>query len=174
MRLFHISEEPGIPAFEPRPAPSPDAGVQGDVVWAIDEAHLPNYLLPRDCPRVTFAASGRTTPTDKDRFLMGSRRVIAVESGWFPKLETCRLFLYEFPAESFEPLDAGAGYFVSRKAVAPLAVTALGSPIAEILSRKVELRLIPDLWALRDAVAASSLEYSIIRFRNASPRLGKD
>ena len=40
-----------------------------------------------------------------------------------------------------------------------------------ILQRGVELRLLPDLWSLRDAVIESTLEFSIIRWRNVSPRL---
>jgi hypothetical protein len=53
LRLFHVSEEPGIHTFEPRPAPR-RSNVKGDVVWAVDELRLPNYLLPRACPRVTY------------------------------------------------------------------------------------------------------------------------
>jgi hypothetical protein len=46
--LFHISEEPGIELFEPRVSEG-----RGPVVWAIDADRLRNYLLPRECPRVT-------------------------------------------------------------------------------------------------------------------------
>jgi hypothetical protein len=42
--------------------------------------------------------------------------------------------------------------------------------VLAILQRGVELRVLPDLWSLRDAVIASTLEFSIIRWRNASPR----
>ena len=56
-RLFHVSEDPTIARFEPRPVASPDSGVTGDAVWAVAESHLPNYLLPRDCPA---SASGRS------------------------------------------------------------------------------------------------------------------
>ena len=62
MRLFHVSERTGIARFEPRPPPSLDAGVSDDVVWAIEARLLANYLLPRDCPRVTFHATAATTP----------------------------------------------------------------------------------------------------------------
>ena len=47
--LFHVSEEFGIDRFEPRPSEY----VSGFVVWAIDTDRLRNYLLPRECPRVT-------------------------------------------------------------------------------------------------------------------------
>ena len=60
-RLFHVSEDAGIQRFDPRPSPSTDAGVIGTAVWALAEPFLPNYLLPRDCPRICFRASERTT-----------------------------------------------------------------------------------------------------------------
>jgi hypothetical protein len=34
----------------------------------------------------------------------------------------------------------------------------------------VDFRVVPNLWPLRDAVAASTLQFSIIRMRNALPR----
>jgi hypothetical protein len=48
--LFHVSEEPGTERFEPR-AP---AGAGDPVVWAIDAERLRNYLVPRECPHVTY------------------------------------------------------------------------------------------------------------------------
>ena len=50
--LFHISEESDIARFEPRASEY----ATGLVVWAIDETRLCNYLLPRECPRVTYYA----------------------------------------------------------------------------------------------------------------------
>lgn len=174
-RLFHVSEEPGIRLFEPRPVPSPDAGVQGSAVWAVDEAHLPNYLLPRDCPRVTYAAVARTSPADRARFLAedpAATRVIALETRWRARIEACALHLYEFDPAPFERVDAGAGYSISRVPVVPLATTKIQNPLSELRRRNVDVRFLPDLWDLRDAVIASSLEFSVIRFRNASPRPG--
>lgn len=155
-RLFHVSEDPNIKIFEPRPPPNAEAGVVGDAVWAIDEIHLCNYLLPRDCPRVTFAGA--------------TCRVVAVEQKWVPTIEACKLYLYEFPKESFELLDAGAGYYISRKTVAPKSVTKLDNLLTELERRNVEVRVLENLWPLRDEIAASSFEFSIIRFRNAQPR----
>jgi len=81
-RLYHVSEEDGITVFKPRLPPSDDSGVRGEVVWAIDEEHLPNYLLPRDCPRVTFGVSAQTTVEDRGVYFGGSigHRVVAIES----------------------------------------------------------------------------------------------
>jgi len=66
--------------------------------------------------------------------------------------------------------DAGAGYYVSREAVSPQGVTPITDLLAELTRRDVELRVTPSLWPLRDAVAASTLQFSIIRMRNAAPR----
>jgi hypothetical protein len=54
--------------------------------------------------------------------------------------------------------------------VAPAHVQVIDDPIAELLKRGVELRFVPNLWPLRDAVLASTLQFSIIRMRNALPR----
>lgn len=172
-RLFHVSEEGEIGAFEPRVPPSTDAGISEEVVWAIDDDHLPNYLLPRDCPRVTYRISETTSTEDRDRFLgqSAARRVIAVESAWFARIQACRLFVYEVPTANFELADASAGYWIARTVIIPVGVTSIADPMAEILRCDVELRLLPSLWPLHDAVVASTLDFSIIRMRNACPRV---
>lgn len=164
--LFHISEEPGIELFEPRPSDY----TADMVVWAISADRLHNYLVPRDCPRVTFYAGNETSAADVERFLGSSPAVVAVESGWFERVRSCRLYCYHLPPETFECIDECAGYFVSRVAVAPARVEVIDDPIAELLKRGIELRFVPDLWTLRDAVVASTLQFSIIRMRNALPR----
>lgn len=164
--LFHISEEPGIERFEPRPSE-----YNGEpLVWAIDAEHLRNYLVPRDCPRVTFYAGRESAPDDVERFLGSSPSVVAIESSWLERLRSCRLYCYHLPPETFECIDECAGYFVSRSAVVPVRVEVFADPLAELVRRGVELRFVPSLWSLGDAVAASSLRFSLIRMRNASPR----
>lgn len=164
--LFHISEESGIERFEPR-VPEGDGE---PVVWAIDAARLRNYLLPRECPRVTYYAGRETTPADVERFLGSSQAVVAVESGWLERLRSCRLYCYHLRPETFESLDECAGYFVSRVAVVPAFVEVFDDVIGELLRRGIELRFMPSLWSLHDAVAASTLQFSLIRMRNALPR----
>jgi hypothetical protein len=115
--LFHVSEEGGIEVFEPR---APKEGVD-PVVWAIDEMRLRNYLVPRDCPRVTFYAGAETTEADAQRFLGSSTAVVAIEESWSERLGSCRLYCYHLPSETFECADECAGYFVSRVAVVPAA-----------------------------------------------------
>jgi hypothetical protein len=164
--LFHVSEECGIDRFVPRPSEY----TSYPVVWAINADRLHNYLVPRDCPRVTYYAGRDTAAVDVERFLGSSPAVIAVESGWLDRLRPCRLYCYHLPPDGFECLDECAGYFVSRNSVKPVAVEAFEDLPGELLKRGVELRLVPSLWPLRDAVAASTLQFSIIRMRNALPR----
>ena len=166
VRLFHVSEESGIERFEPRASEY----TAEPVVWAIDRERLRNYLVPRDCPRVSYYAGRQTKAADVERFLGSSPAVIAVESGWLDRLRSCRLYCYHLSAATFACLDEGAGYFVSRVPVVPEFVEVFDDVLAELLKRGVELRFVPSLWSLRDAVVASSLQFSLIRMRNAAPR----
>ena len=165
--LFHVSEEEGIERFEPRWSEI----ARQNVVWAIDADHLRNYLLPRECPRVTYYAGPQTMAVDVERFLGKSNAVVAIESGWFERLRSCRLFCYHLPPDTFECIDECAGYFVSRLPVVPARVEVLDDLILELLKRGVELRFVPNLWPLRDAVVASTLQFSLIRMRNVEARI---
>jgi hypothetical protein len=168
--LYHVSEQADIDLFTPRPAPS--GTVAGEMVWAVDDAHLHNYLLPRDCPRVTFYPLPDSLPEDLERLMCGgSRAVVAIESGWFDAAREAALNLYRLPAESFTCIDAGAGYWISRETVMPLSVEAVADPLGELVRRGVELRVLNSLWGLRDRVIGSSLQFSVIRIRNAAPRI---
>ncbi|MGH8018851.1 MAG: carbon-phosphorus lyase complex subunit PhnI [Opitutaceae bacterium] len=171
-RVFHISDRPGIAQFEPRPPPSLDAGVTDHVVWAIGERLLHNYLLPRDCPRVTFHVGAHTREAGEQRFFAGTtaKHVVAIESAWLERVRCGRVWLYELPADTFACIDAGADYHVSRIAVAPRSVTEVADIPGALAAREVELRILPSVWKLRDAVLASTLAFSFIRMRNAQPR----
>ncbi len=168
-RLFHISEEPGIKVFEPKPSPSHFDKITGDVVFAISEKLLHNYLLPRDCPRVTYYASPQTTKADLDTFFKHSTAdyVVVIESAWFKKIVNATLYCYEFPPDTFTILDECAGYFISYKAIEPIGVTVIFDLFGELLKRNIELRFTPNLHKLADDVKQSSLNFSLIRMRNA-------
>jgi hypothetical protein len=163
--LFHVSEESGIEQFEPRPSQYADE----PVVWAIDADRVRNYLLPRECPRVTYYAGRETTAADVERFLGSSPAVIAVETAWLERLRSCR-YCYYLPPETFACLNECAGYFVSRRPVVPLQVQAVDDLFAALTGLGVELRFVPNLWSLRDASVSSTLRFSLIRIRNALPR----
>ncbi len=171
MKLHHISDQPGIQLFEPRPAPHLGAGVEGDVVWAVDEDHLHNYLLPRDCPRVTFYATEQSAPADIETLIGpgGARYVVAIESHWLPRIQSECLYQYEFDSQDFAVLDEGAGYYVSHRAVKPLSEKKIDDVLSALLEYDVELRIMASLWELREAVIHSTLQFSIIRMRNARP-----
>ncbi len=170
--LFHMSDQPAITRFDPRPLAAPDAGQSQALVWAIDREHLHNYMLPRDCPRVTFYARPDSTPEDIARLIGYSTAtyVVAIESRWLPEVARQQLYRYEMPGDTFTLLDAGAGYYVSREPVLPRSMTPITNLLGELLRHDIELRVTPSLWPLRDAVAASTLQFSIIRMRNALPR----
>ena len=164
--LYHVSQEPGISRFEPRESEYTGA----PVVWAIESPRLCNYLVPRDCPRVTFYAGPDTAPGDIERFLGPSRAVVAIEDAWLERARSSRLYGYRMPPETFECLDACAGYFVSRSMVIPAEVAVFDAPLEEMSRNGAELRTLPNLWPLRDAVFASSLRFSFLRMRNAASR----
>jgi hypothetical protein len=170
--LYHVSEQPDIARFDPRPAPDPSSGQTGLMVWAIDDAHLHNYLLPRDCPRVTFYARPDSHPNDVARLLGHTTAdyVVAIEAAWFERVLSQTLYLYAFAPEPFTMIDAGAGYHISREPIVPQCIAKLDNLPTELFRRHVELRVMPSLWPLRDAVVASSLQFSMIRMRNAGPR----
>jgi hypothetical protein len=172
-RLFHVSDQSGITLFEPRPTyPGHPQNLDRPVVWAIEERLLHNYLLPRDCPRVTFYARPDSDPADVARLLgvTAARHVVAIESGWLAAVRETILFLYEFSPDGFVAIDEGAGYYIRETAVAPIGVRRVDDLLAELAARDVELRVTPSLWPLRDAVLASALQFSLIRMRNARPR----
>jgi hypothetical protein len=163
--LFHVSEESSIRRFEPRLTTSPEP-----LVWAIHADRLCNYLLPRDCPRVTYYAGPESAQADVSRFEATTAGTIAVEQGWLDRIRSTRLFLYRLPDASFENIDATAGYFVSRSPVEPLSEEAMDDAPAAIAARGARLVALPSLWQLHDDVAASSLGFSMIRMRSATPR----
>jgi hypothetical protein len=169
LRVFHVSERAGIDAFEPRVPPSAKPESRTPVVWAVDEVHLPNYLLPRHCPRVGFGAHAGTTDADRRQFIGqgGAKRVVAIEACWFERAMRSILWLYEMPAAGFECADPTAGYFVSPLTVRPVSCSRIESPVTHLLASGAELRVVPDLVSLAEAVAASSLAFSCIRMRNA-------
>ena len=168
--LYHVSEEPDIVRFDPRP--DPGSGQTGLMVWAIDDAHLHNYLLPRDCPRVTFYAQPDSHPDDVARLLCGTTAnyVVAIEAAWFAQVLNQTLYVYKFADDLFTVIDEGAGYHIAHQSVTAESVRQIDNLPAELFRRNVELRVMPSLWKLRDVVAASSLQFSMIRMRNVGPR----
>ncbi|MEO7912889.1 MAG: DUF6886 family protein [Roseiflexaceae bacterium] len=170
--LYHFSDNPDITRFEPRPPPSASSGVTDNVVWAVGGRLRHNYLLPRDCPRVTFYPAPGSTPADLARLMAGTSagHVVAIETGWMPALRQGQLYQYELPSATFELIDEGAGYYISREPVLPIGRVTIDDLLSELLACDIELRVMPSLWPLCDAVVVSSLHFSCIRMRNAVAR----
>lgn len=137
------------------------------MVWAVDEFHLANYLLPRECPRVCWAV--RDAPSN---VLLASPadRVIAIEQAWLPALEGVCLRVHELDAAGFTVLDAAAGYWVNEQRACVLAVREVTDCQTAIAEHGAELRIATSLWPYVDAVVAVGGDFSCIRLRNAIPR----
>ena len=169
MRLFHVSEEADIAVFHPRMPTRADLDPTVGLVWAIDETHLPNFLTPRNCPRVTYHVTDTTTAEDRARFFSGHSctYAVAIESGWFRPMLDTTLYLYEFDPEDFRLQDPVAGYYVSTQTQIPVAKHTCTDLFDALFSRGTEVRLVDNLWDLASAVQQSSLGWSLCRMKNA-------
>lgn len=167
--MFHISEEPGIKIFNPRPSPQFYDSIKGDVVFAISDKLLHNYLMPRDCPRVTYYKGINSSEKDIKRFFGDSKAdyIINVESAWKERIRDTKLYKYEFSGENFTLLDETAGYFISYKPEVPAAVTKISDAFGELGKRNIELRFLTEIQDLAKSIGASSLNFSIIRMKNS-------
>ncbi|MGL5004959.1 MAG: DUF6886 family protein, partial [Casimicrobium sp.] len=135
-RLWHVSDDGRIERFIPREPPERAKGVSVPVVWAVSTARLPNYLVPRDCPRVTFYRCSTTLRTDIERFnVPDSGQVVVVDERWLPLVGKSEIWLYELPNAGFRCLDKNAGYFVHESEVRPLSKTRLTDLPFEIAFR---------------------------------------
>ena len=85
-----------------------------------------------------------------------ARYVVAIESGWLDAVRKSRLFVYELPAETFRPIDPGAGYFVSSESIVPVAVTPIDDVLEALLGRDVELRVMSTLWKLHGSAESTA------------------
>jgi hypothetical protein len=168
--LLHFSENPDIRVFEPHiPASAPD---NPPMVWAVDEEHAPGFWFPRDAPRACCWSIGKPL-TGIGRSLLGMggvTRMHAIESEWLERMRDCKIYMYRFDATPFRIHDIPAGYFAATEIITPLSVERIGDLLALHVKASVELRIVPDLWPVIDAIVASGLEFSIIRKSNAKPR----
>ena len=169
MRLFHVSEESDIAEFVPRIPYRNDMDKSKGLVWSLTEPSLPNWLTPRDCPRVGYRATDETTQDDISKFFSStSRHAVAIEHGWYKRMTMTTIYLYEFDVSNFY-FDETAGFYVSDKTEKPIAVVKYDDLFEEQFRRNVELRILNNLWELGEAVKKSSLAWSLCRMRNAEP-----
>lgn len=166
-RLFHVSDDGPFTTMSPRPSP-PGTPYEGRVwVWAVDETHLANYLVPRQCPRVCWAAP----PADHPLLRSPAARVVVVEHRWAHRLRHAGLNVHHLDLQGFTLLDATAGYWVSGDDVEVQRVRRVEDCFTALAELDVELRLATSLWPYADAVVAAGGEFSAIRMRNALPRV---
>jgi len=167
--LLHFSEDPDIAVFRPHvPASSPH---HQPLVWTVDEDHAPGFWFPRDCPRACCWSIGKPL-SDTGRALLGNgTRMHAIESGWLERMRVCRVYVYRFnPAPFTIPMVPEAGYWATEETVSPLSVEPVGDLLELHAQAGIELRVVPNLWPVIDAIVASGLEFSISRSQNALPR----
>ena len=173
MRLFHISEESNIDIFYPRTPNRNDLDKSVGLIWAIDEERLPNFLTPRDCPRVTYHIGKNTSEFDKNKFFTSSsvKHSVIIENNWFDKMKNTILYLYEFDIADFELQDEIAGYYVTKKQQIPIAKYKISDLFSELIQRNVEIRVTDNLWKIADEVKMSTLNWSLCRMNNAKTKL---
>jgi hypothetical protein len=165
MRLYHVSEDSDISVFMPRLPKRIDLDQSIGLVWAINEFCLPNFLTPRNCPRVTYHCNERTTEQDKNLFFSSetTNYVVAVEHKWFEIMSKTKLYLYEFDTTDFYLQDKGAGYFVSEKTQVPIKKIMIDDLMGELIKRNVEIRIIDNLWDLCEKIQKTSFDWSLCR-----------
>ena len=173
--LFHVSEEANIEVFYPRTPNRNDFDKTVGLVWAIDEERLPNFLTPRDCPRVTYHIGKDTSECDKNKFFTSSssKHVVIIENNWFDKMKNTTLYLYEFDITDFELQDEIAGYYVSKTPQVPIAKHQVTDLFSALMQRNVEIRITDSLWKIADEVKESTLNWSLCRMNNSKPKLQK-
>lgn len=165
MRLFHISEESNIEIFNPRLPSRNDLDQSIGLVWAINERCLPNFLTPRDCPRVTYHIGKNTSEKDIRDYISTATmdHVVIIENTWFEKMKVATLYMYEFDTDEFELQDETAGYYVSKVPQVPTAKYELNDLFKELFNRNVELRLVDNLWDICEEIKHTSFNWSMCR-----------
>lgn len=165
--LWHVSEDPAIERFVPHvPATNPDAV---PAVWAVDTRHLPLFWFPRDCPRGCIWASERTTLADRELFFghTSAARIHVFEGDWLERVRSTELFLYRLPGDGFARHGEVGGYWTTGNVVEPIERVQIDDLIGRHAVAGIELRIVPSIWPWWKAVAASTLEFSGSRLRNA-------
>jgi hypothetical protein len=166
--LWHYSEDPSLSRFRPRaPARITDGA---PLVWAVDTRHAPMFWFPRNCPRGCIWPVSTTTADDRERFFgqSGAARVHVIEAGWLTLMQTCRVYAYRLPADSFRPHEVG-GYWVTDEQVDAVEQIIIDDLIGRHAAAAIELRITPSIWPFWRRVTNSSVEFSGSRLRYAAP-----
>ncbi|MBO1330893.1 DUF6886 family protein [Streptomyces sp. VRA16 Mangrove soil] len=170
--VLHFSEDPAIREFVPHVAAT--ASRPDPYVWAVDAVQAPAYWFPRQCPRAMAWVADGTTDADR-RAVFGAapeERVHVIEYSWAERFMNVRLYAYRLPADRFTPFGEPVPHaWVATDAVVPLGPA---EPVGDLLTlhqqADIQLRFVNTLWTFWDAVTTSTLGFSGIRLRNATPR----
>jgi hypothetical protein len=166
--LWHFSEDPSLGRFLPRAAAAdPEAP---PLVWAVDTRHAPMFWFPRDCPRGCIWPVAATTAEDPERFFgqSAANRIHVIEAGWLRRMQECRLYAYQLPAEPFRPHDVG-GYWIAGEQVDAVDQVIIDDLAGRHASAGIELRVTPSIWPFWRLVANSTVGFSGSRLRNSAP-----
>ncbi len=170
--LHHFSEIADIDRFEPHVPATNRTHRPG--VWAIDAAHAPLYWFPRDCPRVTaWPRTAEEIAGFRSAWTTDAHRVHAIELGWLDRMRTTTLYRYDFADHDFAPWPDASGQWFTDQPVEPIAVVQLGDLLELHVAAEIELRAVPSLWPLHDHAVSDDWDFSIVRMRNAQPRLAE-
>ncbi|MBE7188665.1 DUF6886 family protein, partial [Jatrophihabitans endophyticus] len=109
--LFHVTDGAVLHEMRPRPSPPGADREARPLVWAIDLEHLPNYLLPRECPRVCWQVGKH-----EDGILASpAPRVVAIEQRWLARSTRAGLLVHHLAPDGFRLADSAAGYWTSSQ-----------------------------------------------------------
>lgn len=141
--------------------------LNGSLVWAIDAAHSPLYLFPRECPRIVMMKLPSSTEADISKYWHNRAKPIVayIEQGWVEQIKTTKLYRYSLEAESFIDLN-DVGMQVTKSTITPIDMVKIDDIFSALNTANVEIRILPDLSGLQNAWD-SSLHVSGIRLRNA-------
>ena len=171
MKLYHVSEESDINQFSPRLPSRKDLNQNLGLVWALCERTLPNFLTPRNCPRVTCHVGDNTVKADIEKYMShGYRHAVIIENEWHERLKSTTLYIYEFDAGGFYLQDECAGYYVSEKVQNPIAVHIVNDLVFELEKLNTALLIRDNLWDIADEIKTTSLNWSICRMGFAKER----
>ena len=92
-------------------------------------------------------------------------RVHAAPISWSDEIAGCELYEYRFDASDFVPWPEAEGQWIARRTVVPFEVVPVGDLLVRQREAEVDLRLVPDLRAMRETVLDSGLPFSIVRYQ---------
>ena len=164
MYVYHVSEEANIKEFVPRTPTRGDMNHKVGLVWALCERTLPNFLTPRNCPRVAYHVGHQTTQSDIRKYLIGHySHVVIIEKDWLCRLQNTVLYVYEFDDVDFYMQDECAGYYVSEKTQIPRLVRIITNLEAELEKYNTELKTVDNLWVIAEEIKNTTFNWSLCR-----------